>query len=128
LIVDLIVEVLRIANDVAYGLGANVFTENTGCAMRMAHGLEAGSIWVRFLCVPAMLKITEFGLFVFLGELRSADGDEHSVWWIQTVRYGQGFGTICFGFVSSLSLSSVLRNVLDVLFLLIRFFIIDIPK
>ncbi|EKM77505.1 hypothetical protein AGABI1DRAFT_108032 [Agaricus bisporus var. burnettii JB137-S8] len=39
-------EVLSIANDVAYGLGANVFTENTAIAIKMAHGLEAGSIWV----------------------------------------------------------------------------------
>lgn len=55
----LIVEVLKIANDVAYGLGANVFTENTGCAMRMAHALEAGSVWVRFLSLAATSRVAK---------------------------------------------------------------------
>ena len=39
-------EVLEIANDVAYGLGANVFTENSSRAIRIANHLEAGSVWV----------------------------------------------------------------------------------
>ncbi|KAF9451002.1 aldehyde dehydrogenase [Macrolepiota fuliginosa MF-IS2] len=39
-------EVLEVANDVAYGLAANVFTENASRAIRVAHALEAGSIWV----------------------------------------------------------------------------------
>lgn len=40
------VEVLQVANDVAYGLGANVFTESASRAIRVAHALEAGSVWV----------------------------------------------------------------------------------
>lgn len=39
-------EVLEIANDVAYGLGANVFTENSSRAIRVANHLEAGSVFV----------------------------------------------------------------------------------
>jgi len=52
-------EVLEIANDVAYGLGANVFTENTSRAIRVAHALEAGSIWVN--CAQATEMNVPFG-------------------------------------------------------------------
>jgi hypothetical protein len=45
-----LVEVLEIANDVAYGLGANLFTESSSRAIRVAHALEAGSVWVRLCC------------------------------------------------------------------------------
>ncbi|EKM77503.1 hypothetical protein AGABI1DRAFT_130202, partial [Agaricus bisporus var. burnettii JB137-S8] len=54
-------EVLSIANDVAYGLGANVFTENTATAMRMAHASEAGSIWVN--CAQQTEMNVPFGGF-----------------------------------------------------------------
>ncbi|KXN93302.1 Aldehyde dehydrogenase [Leucoagaricus sp. SymC.cos] len=52
-------EVLEIANDVAYGLGANVFTENASRAIRVAHALEAGSIWVN--CAQATEMNVPFG-------------------------------------------------------------------
>jgi 5-carboxymethyl-2-hydroxymuconic-semialdehyde dehydrogenase len=39
-------DALRIANGVRYGLTAYIWTENTGRALRMAHGVEAGMVWV----------------------------------------------------------------------------------
>jgi 5-carboxymethyl-2-hydroxymuconic-semialdehyde dehydrogenase len=39
-------EALRIANAVPYGLAGYVWTRNLGRGLRMAHGLEAGMIWV----------------------------------------------------------------------------------
>ncbi|MGH8148987.1 MAG: 5-carboxymethyl-2-hydroxymuconate semialdehyde dehydrogenase [Steroidobacteraceae bacterium] len=39
-------EALSIANDVRYGLTAYIWTENAGRALRMAHGVEAGMVWV----------------------------------------------------------------------------------
>jgi len=39
-------EVLRLANDTEYGLGGAVWTTNASTAMRMVHGIKAGSVWV----------------------------------------------------------------------------------
>ena len=39
-------EVLELANDTRYGLGATVWTQNLGTAHRMSAALEAGIIWV----------------------------------------------------------------------------------
>ena len=39
-------EGVHLANDVRYGLAAGVWTRDTGKAHRVAHALEAGSIWV----------------------------------------------------------------------------------
>jgi len=39
-------DALRIANEVRYGLTAYIWTENAGRALRLAHGIEAGMVWV----------------------------------------------------------------------------------
>jgi 5-carboxymethyl-2-hydroxymuconic-semialdehyde dehydrogenase len=39
-------DALRIANDVRYGLAAYIWTENAGRALRIAHGVDAGMVWV----------------------------------------------------------------------------------
>jgi aldehyde dehydrogenase len=38
-------EALRIANDTPYGLGAGVWTRDTGRAFRMGRGIQAGRVW-----------------------------------------------------------------------------------
>jgi aldehyde dehydrogenase len=38
-------EALRIANDTQYGLGAGVWTRDTGKAFRMGRGIKAGRVW-----------------------------------------------------------------------------------
>ena len=39
-------EALAIANDTQYGLAGYIWTRDTGRALRMAHGIDAGMIWV----------------------------------------------------------------------------------
>ena len=39
-------EVIEMANDTLYGLSCAVFTENSARAHRVAHAIEAGTIWV----------------------------------------------------------------------------------
>ena len=39
-------EAVAVANDTPYGLTAYVWTSDTGRALRMAHGVEAGMVWV----------------------------------------------------------------------------------
>ena len=39
-------EAVRLANDVRYGLAAGIWTNDAGKAHRVAHALEAGSIWI----------------------------------------------------------------------------------
>jgi aldehyde dehydrogenase (NAD+) len=39
-------EVLRLANATPYGLGGAVWTRDHGTALRMVHGIRAGSVWV----------------------------------------------------------------------------------
>jgi betaine-aldehyde dehydrogenase len=39
-------EAVRLANDVRYGLAAGIWTGDVGRAHRVAHALDAGSIWV----------------------------------------------------------------------------------
>ncbi|HEX5196867.1 MAG TPA: aldehyde dehydrogenase family protein [Gaiellales bacterium] len=38
-------DALRIANDTMYGLGAGVWTRDTGTAYRMGRGIQAGRVW-----------------------------------------------------------------------------------
>jgi acyl-CoA reductase-like NAD-dependent aldehyde dehydrogenase len=38
-------EAIELANDTAYGLAANIWTENSGRMLRVAAGLDAGTIW-----------------------------------------------------------------------------------
>jgi aldehyde dehydrogenase (NAD+) len=39
-------EALRLANDTKYGLGGAVWTRDISTAMRMVHGVQAGTMWV----------------------------------------------------------------------------------
>ena len=39
-------EAVRIANDTPYGLTAYIWTGDSGRALRMAHAVEAGMVWV----------------------------------------------------------------------------------
>jgi aldehyde dehydrogenase (NAD+) len=39
-------EALRLANDTEYGLGGAVWTRDVSKALKMAHGIKAGTIWV----------------------------------------------------------------------------------
>jgi len=39
-------EALAIANDTAYGLTAYIWTADVGRALRMAHKVDAGMVWV----------------------------------------------------------------------------------
>lgn len=39
-------EAIRLANETPYGLAAYAWTENQGRAMRLAHKLEAGMVWI----------------------------------------------------------------------------------
>lgn len=42
------------ANDTEYGLGAAIFTENLRKAHRVAAGVQAGTVWVRYACVQRL--------------------------------------------------------------------------
>jgi aldehyde dehydrogenase (NAD+) len=39
-------EVLKLANDTEYGLGGAVWTRNISKALKMAHGIKSGTVWV----------------------------------------------------------------------------------
>jgi aldehyde dehydrogenase (NAD+) len=48
-------EVVEMANDTPYGLAAYVFTESSSRSIRVAHAMEAGSVWVcRLSCFVLM--------------------------------------------------------------------------
>ena len=49
-------EVVEMANNTTYGLAAHLFTQNVNRAIRMAHVVEAGMIWVCiFFCLCSIL-------------------------------------------------------------------------
>jgi len=52
-------EVIERANDTSYGLGCNVFSENSSRAIRVAHAIEAGTAWVN--CAQAGEVSVPFG-------------------------------------------------------------------
>lgn len=53
-------EVIELANDTTYGLGANLFTQNVSRAIRVAHAIEAGSTWVQsFFCFFFLVMFPE---------------------------------------------------------------------
>ena len=45
-------EVIALANDTTYGLGANLFTQNLSRATRLSHALDSGSVWVNMASWP----------------------------------------------------------------------------
>ncbi|RDB27442.1 Aldehyde dehydrogenase [Hypsizygus marmoreus] len=45
-------EVIEAANNTIYGLACNVFSENLGRALRVAHSIEAGTAWVNCSQLP----------------------------------------------------------------------------
>ena len=44
-------EGVEMANNTTYGLAAHIFTQNVKRSIRMAHAVEAGTIWVCFVFV-----------------------------------------------------------------------------
>jgi aldehyde dehydrogenase (NAD+) len=44
-------EVVEMANNTTYGVAAHIFTQNVNRSIRVAHAVEAGTVWVcRLLC------------------------------------------------------------------------------
>ncbi|KAJ2924332.1 hypothetical protein H1R20_g12767, partial [Candolleomyces eurysporus] len=52
-------EVIELANDTTYGLASHIFSENTSRAIRVAHALESGSVWVN--CANSLEISVPFG-------------------------------------------------------------------
>ncbi|KAJ2915802.1 hypothetical protein MD484_g4595, partial [Candolleomyces efflorescens] len=52
-------EVIELANDTTYGLASHIFSENTSRAIRVAHALESGSVWVN--CANSLEIAVPFG-------------------------------------------------------------------
>lgn len=50
---------LEIGNDVRFGLAAGIWTQDIGRAMRMAEGLQAGSVWIN--CYRQVSFLSPFG-------------------------------------------------------------------
>lgn len=52
-------QALRLANDTEYGLGGAVWTQNVTTAMKMAHSIKSGTVWVN--CYGAIDPSVGFG-------------------------------------------------------------------
>jgi acyl-CoA reductase-like NAD-dependent aldehyde dehydrogenase len=69
---DDIDDLIRLANDTDYGLGANVFTRDISAAHTLARGIEAGTIWVN--CALVADPALPFGGFKQSGYGRENSG------------------------------------------------------
>jgi phenylacetaldehyde dehydrogenase len=69
---DDIDDLIRLANDTEYGLGANVFTRDVSAAHTLARGIEAGTIWVN--CALVADPALPFGGFKQSGYGRENSG------------------------------------------------------
>jgi aldehyde dehydrogenase (NAD+) len=64
-------EVVEMANNTTYGLAAHIFTQNVNRSIRVAHAVEAGSVWVcRFFCLVLLYYMTELD-YAVIGQLRA---------------------------------------------------------
>ncbi|RXW14222.1 hypothetical protein EST38_g11633 [Candolleomyces aberdarensis] len=70
-------EVIQLANDTIYGLASHIFTENASRALRVAHAIESGSVWVN--CANAFEVGVPFG-----GYKQSGIGRELGEWALET--------------------------------------------
>ena len=52
-------EVVEMANNTTYGLAAHIFTENVNRSIRMAHAVEAGTVWVCHLFFSILLCVVD---------------------------------------------------------------------
>ena len=57
-------EVVELVNNTVYGLATNVFMANTSRAIKVAHAVEAGTMWVCFFVV-AVLFLSELSHVFF---------------------------------------------------------------
>ncbi|KAF5309762.1 hypothetical protein D9611_013578 [Ephemerocybe angulata] len=71
------VEVIEQANDTIYGLASHIFSENTGRAIRVAHALESGMVWVN--CANTVEVNVPFG-----GYKQSGNGRELGEYALET--------------------------------------------
>lgn len=62
---DTIEEALALGNATEYGLASGVWTKNVGTAMRMIHGIQAGTVWVN--CYGMLDAAVGFGGFKHSG-------------------------------------------------------------
>ena len=67
-------QALRLANDTEYGLGGAVWTQNVTTAMKMAHGIKSGTVWVN--CYGAIDPSVGFG-GIKLSGYGSKGGPQH---------------------------------------------------